>query len=213
MTITEEIKSHVYYLDPKTKDSICLLSCSKDNIDESFSTLNLPDTCAYYVSATKAALKALAMYDLGAVVEIYREPDNSVRTKALELINFNAKNEELTTLSVPRSVIAIMSLYINKVDYSCLADVNKNYIHVLEKSTYNNCLKELIRYTSKTDEDELDVTFLYAVASNDNGFYYIESTYDMSSNSFKNTQNECVQTFFNTNVKDDYEELFKQRRK
>lgn len=205
--MTINAKSSVFYSDLEDNNLVELLQCTKTNIDESFDELELPDSCAHYLSKSKRLLKSLAEYDLGANVVISRDESDNIKTKVVELVDYS--NTEDTVLSPARSVIALFVMFGTGVDYSLIVNPDKHKINVLEEITAADANKALLRYTNVCEETELDVTFVYAICEYDSGYFRVKATYDLESNIFKDKYNETVSNPFITNVKEDYEKLFR----
>lgn len=206
-TMTINAKSSVFYLDFKDNNLVELFQCTKTNIDESFDKLKLPDSCIHYLSKSRCLLKSLAEYDLGANVVISRDNNDNIETKVIELVDYS--NTEDDVLSPSRSVIALFVMFGTEVDYSLVVDPSKHKIKVLEEITAADANKALLRYTNLCEATELDVTFVYAICEYDSSFFRIRATYDLESNVFKDKYNETVNNPFITNVKEDYEKLFR----
>lgn len=205
--MTTDIKSNVFYVNKEDCTVTELLSCNKDNIDEVFDKLKLPDSCSYYLHKSKVLLKSLSEYDLGANVLIERDVDNEIKTRVVDLIDYS--NTQDSALSPARSVISLFIMFGTGVDYSIIADPSKHKVNILEEKTTEDVNEVLLRYTNTSEESELDVTFVYAICEYSENYFKVKATYDLETNSFKNNNNEIVNNPFITNVKENYEKLFR----
>ena len=205
----DEVKSAVYYTDKDTKVSTLIVECDKDNIEQAFKKISMPKSCEHYLFNAKAVLKALSKYKLGATVEFYKSENNNIQTEAIEVIDYTGTYKDVGELPPSMSIIAIMTMYVNNVFYNTIADNNIHKVEILETFNKDERPHYLLRYLNKSEDSNLDVTFLYAVATYDDGCNFVTATYDLTSDSFIDLKGGAVAFNVSFDVKDDYEKLFK----
>lgn len=185
------------------------MTCKKDDIDDYLTDKDTPDFVKKVTEDARATLKALAKYNLGATLDLSIEDYPETKTKLIELIDFdNTDDDTSLELSPARSIIAIMSAFVNGVDYSNIADPTINRIKILEETQKY----KLIQYINdNSNEDNADLTFMYAAVKKEDGFYFVYGTFDLNTNKFINYINQEFYPDFKTDINHEYKKYFRKQ--